>query len=263
MATIARTTSITLSLAAAVLVAACGSSNSTGPTPPTASAEALHIDSLWAASNALGDANYNARLSALTLAEYSLAYGGRPSFFSVSVSGAKQTWTGASIYIVSAGDTEAVQILWDDANADNIFIGGLIFDGGGADSLAEFVAADTIEFDANTGTVVVSATSEGTGGTCSLQSGLQNADLSNIFGSDQAQCASVVLSGAVDLASTVPTGAEAGLASFSYSNSNSSGEFFYNVTDPARIPARSPAANKIRAILQQIRARQSARVRAR
>jgi hypothetical protein len=247
--------SVALSLGAVALVAACSSSNSTGPTPPTAAAEALHIDSLWAVADLadMTDNTYNSRVFALNTAEYALAYGARPSFFSVSVSGAKQTWTGVSLLIESGGDTEAVQILWDDANADNMFVGGFIHDVG-VDSIAEFIASDTLAFDASTGSILVTPVSEGTSGTCTLQSGLQNTGLSNIFGSDMAECASLLMSSTVNVTSTVPAGAEAGLASFSYSTSNATGEFFYDVTDPARVPPHSPAANKIRALLQQLHA---------
>jgi hypothetical protein len=262
MTSIVRGTSIVLSVGMAVLVAGCSSSGSgtTGPTPPTASAATLHLDSLWAASNALydggdGDVNYEARTEFLTLAEAVTAYGAAPSFYSVNLNGTTQTWTGVALAAADDGDSEIVNILWDDANADNMLIAELEFGSSSTDTTAGVVASDTILVDPTTLSYTAARVGTGSGTTCTLQSGLQNTDLSNIFGGDTPACSPTTVSSSVSFTSTPPAGAEPGLASIAFSNSKESGEYFLDVTDPMRVPSRSLAAKKkIFALLQAIHA---------
>jgi hypothetical protein len=158
-----------------------------------------------------------------------LAYGGAPSFFTVDLNGTKQTWTA---FEYSANST--------------------------TDSIAVVVAADTIPIEATAFTTAFQRVGTGSGTTCTEQSGLQNTDIGNIFGSDVAQCSTATFSGQVTFTTTVPAGAEAGPANLSYSNSHASGEYFYDVTDPARVPARA-LLKKIKAYMATVRARQNAR----
>jgi hypothetical protein len=230
MASIVRGTSVVLSVALAVLVAACGSSSSTGPTPPSASAETLHLDSLWA------------------------AYGAAPSFYAVDLNGTKQTWTGVALDAASDGDSEAITILWDDANADNIFISEIDYNGASADTNGGIIAADTIGVDLNTLSVTTARVSTGSGTTCTLQAGLQDTQLTNLFGGDTPACSSIVQSTTVSATSTPPAGAEAGLASVSYSNSKATGEYFLDATDPLHVPSRALAARKLHALFLQLHA---------
>jgi hypothetical protein len=259
MASIVRGTSIVLSIGTAALVAACSSSGSgtTGPTPPTASAATLHLDSLWAASDAAlqgGDNNYSARTQFLEFAEAVTAYGAAPSFYSVNVNGTTQTWTGVVLVDAEGGDSEIVSILWDDVNADNIFIAELEFDGSSTDTAAGVVASDTILVDPNTLSYTAARVSTGSGTTCTLQSGLQNTELSNIYGGDTPACSPTTVSSSVSFTSTPPAGAEAGLASVAFSNSKASGEYFLDVTDPMRVPSRSLAAHRFLALAHAIHA---------
>jgi len=252
-----RLTTIALSITGAAFLAACGSSSSTGPTPPSASAAAQQLDALWAASNAAlmgGNNKYEPRTEFLTLAEAVTAYGAAPSFYSVNLNGTTQRWTGVALVAADDGDSEIVNVLWDDANADNMFIAELDFNGASTDTSAGVVASDTILVDPITLSYTAARVSTGSGTTCTLQSGLQNTELSNIFEGDTPACSPTTVSSSVSFTSTPPAGAEAGLASVAFSNSKGSGEYFLDVTDPLHVPPHTPAAHKILGLLHMLRA---------
>jgi hypothetical protein len=263
MASIVRGTSMVLSVSLVALVAACSSgsgSGTTGPTPPTASAETMHLDSLWAASSAAEEDNsaYDEHTQILGLAEYATAYGAAPSFYAMSLDGTKQTWTGVALEVADNGDSELVNILWDDASADNMIVAEHVYQGAEIDTVL-IVASDTIDFAATSASVAITRASTGSGTTCTLQSGLQNTGVANLFGGDTPACSSMVMSATVSATSTPPTGAESILSSIAYSNSQESGEYFLDTTDPLHVPSRSLAAHRIRALLQAIHANHGAR----
>jgi hypothetical protein len=204
-----------------VLATACGSS-STGPKGPTASAAALHFDSLYVVA---ANHNWTGRAELLTFLELAAASGATPSQVSVNVGGTTQTWSALSVSAVDTNSSGQVSdsgmftIAYSDyANVTNGVIAETDTSIGGSTSYAIDVIGDTIAVGASTGTFSGSVTS--TGGGCS------NVSVTNpAVASIRAQFACSLITARSSLTATFPatTGLDPSLQSISFANITSNG----------------------------------------
>jgi hypothetical protein len=219
-----RKTSLTVHALAGALIlltAACGS-DSTGPKGPTASAAALHFDTLEVQAAAH---NWGGRSEFLTLLELAAASGQTPSPISVTVGGSAQTWYALTI---SAVDTDAggqvsdsgmFTVAYSDyANVTNGVISEVDINGG-TTFYTIIVLSDSIFANASTATYSGSITS--TGGACGLVTGLQNAAVA----ATQARYTCTKIKAQSSLTATFPAtpGLDASLQSVSFSNVSANG----------------------------------------
>lgn len=251
MSRFSRTIAAATTLGVAGLTAACGS-DTTSPAPEllSASAEALHLDSLYMAAAVYADTDqgYADRAGILAALEVPAAYGAAPSTFLVNVGGTTQSWTGYT-FETRPGDSAYLTILYDDRNATDILLTDVYLNGGLSFPSAILLAADSLFVEEDSGTATTNRIAV-LASSCSLQGGLQNTSLPMYFPTGTT-CNPATFSTSANFYFAPRAGVNPGFAHISFANTHDAGERFveYNV---------QPDPTPLRALIDRIRARQGA-----
>jgi len=239
------------STALVVGLAACGSSNSTGPksTGPTAAQSAHFFDSVYSSYLAGGSSEDStaARLVADYL-EFPPAYGATQSTFTVTTAGGSQTWYGFTYGIVpDGGDSVYATIAYDGTDLEHVLIFEQSYPSGTGEYEAALLDFSTFsEYDDSTASGSASETSVGSA--CSELTGLAaDTVMADFLGDGTCQAASYTVSASVQWSAASDLGA---LETLSFSGVKFNGARF--AAGSGQGVVRGPS--KLAALIERLRA---------
>jgi hypothetical protein len=223
-------------------LAACSSSNTTGPSGPTAAQLATHFDSIYSALLAQGTSLDSEFAGFVAFGgEAPAAFGAQQASFTVTTQSGTQTWKGLTYeeaFTGSGGDSSFITFLYSDLTLDELMIAETDYPTSGQPGGEGLVLLNfqTGGFD-STYTGSASVTSTGTTA-CSLQTGLAADSLINVeFTGGSCQPATFQVS----FQMTFPTADGAGtLSSVSVSNAAFDGVRLYQAAAASHV-AHTPS----------------------
>jgi hypothetical protein len=175
MRPVSRRYAVVATAALTLVLAACGSSNTTGPKTPTPQALATHFDSIYSAYLATGTSNDTALGRYIAeFFEVPPAYGASLSSFTVTTASGTQTWQGFTYEYAStgsSGDSTFLTVAFSDLNLSHFVVTTMNYNSGGFSDGNVFAVVNWTHggFDS---TFSGAASLLSTGATCSLQTGL-------------------------------------------------------------------------------------------